>query len=143
MAGIHLTGMQAGKFRQIAVNTTNFAEKPGIATLWARKKIRNEMESLHLGADKEQVRKTVLATALEHHLVSDYTSLVAVEQQATRPAEKELTAAHLKTNLPQGWQHDKVFGGAAKTATQSELLMILGVLMLLLALVLARDRKER
>ena len=143
MAGIHLTGMQAGKFRQIAVNTTNFAEKPGIATLWARKKIRNEMESLHLGADKEQVRKTVLATALEHHLVSDYTSLVAVEQQVTRPAEKELAAAHLKTNLPQGWQHDKVFGGAAKTATQSELLMILGVLMLLLALVLARDRKER
>ena len=143
IAGLHLTGMQAGQFRQIAIDTTHFAERPGIAALWARKKIRNEMESLHLGADKEQVRKAVLATALEHHLVSDCTSLVAVEQQVARPAEKDLASAHLKTNLPQGWQYDKVFGGTAKTATPSELLMILGVLLLLLALLLAKDRKER
>jgi Ca-activated chloride channel homolog len=142
-AELHLTGMRAGRFQQIAIDTTHFAKRSGIAALWARKKIRNEMESLHLGADKEQVRKTVLATALEHHLVSDFTSLVAVEQQIARPAEKDLAVAHLKTNLPQGWQHDKVFGGAAKTATPSELLIILGFFLLLLALFLAKDRKER
>ena len=141
--GLHLTGMQAGRFRQIAIETATIAARPGIATLWARKKIRNEMESLHLGADKEEVRKTVLATALEHHLVSDYTSLVAVEQKVARPEEKDLASAHLKTNLPQGWQYDKVFGGAAKTASMSELLMILGFILLLVALILAKDRKER
>ena len=142
-AGLHLTCMQAGRFRQIAIETANSAARTGIATLWARKKIRNQMESLHLGADKEEVRKTVLATALEHHLVSDYTSLVAVEQKVARPEEKDLASAHLKTNLPQGWQYDKVFGGAAKTASMSELLMILGFILLLVALILAKDRKER
>jgi Ca-activated chloride channel homolog len=142
-AGLHLTGMQAGRFRQIAIETATIAARPGIATLWARKKIRNEMESLHLGANKEEVRKTVLATALEHHMVSDYTSLVAVEQKVVRPAGKDLALAHLKTNLPQGWQYDKVFGGAAKTASLSELLMILGFILLLVALILAKDRKER
>jgi Ca-activated chloride channel homolog len=142
-AELHLTGIRSGKFQQIAINTVHFAKRSGIESLWARKKIRNEMESLHLGADKEQVRQKVLATALEHHLVSDYTSLVAMEEQVARPAGENLATTQMKTNMPAGWQYGKVFGGSAKPATPSELLMILGVIMLLVALILAKDRKEQ
>lgn len=142
ISGLYLSGLRAGKAWQVVVDPTHFADRPGIAALWARKKIRNEMESLHLGADKEQVRKAVLATALAHHLVSRYTSLVAVEQKDSRPAGKNMTTSHLKTNLPKGWQYNKVFGGKAKTATPSELWMLLGYILLAFALILAKDSRK-
>ncbi len=143
ISGLTLTGLRAGKSWQVSVDTSHFANRSGIATLWARKKIRSEMESLHLGVDKDEVRKTVLATALAHHLVSQYTSLVAVEQKVSRPADKNLATGHLKTNLPKGWRYEKVFGGRAKTATPSELWMILGFLLLACALILAKDGRKR
>lgn len=137
-----LQGMRAGQPWQVVVNTTRFAGRPGIATLWARKKIRSEMESLHFGADRKEVRKTVLATALAFHLVSPYTSLVAVDQQISRPAGRDLAVRHMKTNLPAGWQYNKVFGGGAKTGTPSELWIILGGVLLIFALLLVKERKE-
>ncbi len=143
ISGLYLSGIKAGKAWRVAVDTTHFADRPGVATLWARKKIRNEMESLHLGEDKEQVRKTILATALAHHLVSQYTSLVAVEEKVSRPVDKDLAESHLKTNLPKGWQYGKVFGGRAKTATPSELWMILGCILLAFALILAKDGRKK
>jgi Ca-activated chloride channel family protein len=143
ISGLHLSGTKAGKVWQVAIDTTHFADRPGVATLWARKKIRNEMESQHFGADKEQVRKTILATALAHHLVCKYTSLVAVEEKVSRPVDKDLAVSHLKTNLPKGWQYGKVFGGQAQTATPSELWMILGCVLLAFALILAKDSRKK
>ncbi len=143
VARLYLTGLRAGRPWQIDVDTTHFANRPGIATLWARKKIRSEMESLHLGADKDLVRKIVQATALAHHLVSPYTSLVAVEKTVSRPAGAVIATSHLTTNLPRGWQYGQIFGGLAKTATFSDLWLILGCILLVVALVLAKERKVR
>ena len=49
--------------------------------------------------------------ALAYELVSQYTSLVAVDEQRVRPASERLDTAAVATNLPQGWEYDKVFGG--------------------------------
>ncbi len=99
------------------------------------------MESLHLGMDKEKVRKTVLATALEHHLVSKYTSLVAVEKMVSRPADREIVRKDQKTNLPHGWQYDKVFGGTAQTATPAAMYLLVGLILLSLSLYLLRVQR--
>lgn len=93
-----------------------------------------------LGGDKEQVRQTVLTTALESH--SRHTSFITIDQQVERSVEKFPATSYMKTNYPQRWPHDKVSGGTAKTATP-ELLMVLGFILSLLALLLAKDRKER
>ena len=71
------------------------------------------MESRSSGADPQQVREQILAVALEHHLVSKYTSLVAVEEKVSRPDGEQLHKAPLKTNLPAGWERERVFGGGA------------------------------
>ena len=57
-------------------------------------------------------------------------------------AEKDPATVDLKTGPPQVRSHEKIFGGAAKTVSPPEMLMILGFILLLMALLLSRDRKE-
>jgi Ca-activated chloride channel homolog len=141
---LQISGYAGNKVWQEQVNVQKLAERPGVATLWARKKIRSLMDSLGLGAAEEHIRNEVLSTALSHHLVSRYTSLVAVEQQVSRLPEEALSQSVLKNNLPQGWQAHKIFGGTAQTATPAQRHIIIGLLMLLAAfLLLSRNRRVR
>ena len=130
-----LKGKNQGVGWQVAVDTTSFGARAGIGALWARQKIRNQMESLALGAESTEVRKVVRTTALEHHLVSKYTSLVAVDTTISRPARENVDQAPVPTLLPQGWQPQAVFGGGPQTATSSQLLIAVGSGLLLLALI--------
>lgn len=52
----------------------------GLASLWARRKIR-DIEWYPRGRSAEEVRDEVTEVALEHHLVSRTTSLVAIDDQ--------------------------------------------------------------
>jgi len=63
--------------------TGNAPRGPGIAVRWARAKVRALMDSLHDGADPAAVRAEVVDVGLDFHLVTDYTSLVAVDDRAT------------------------------------------------------------
>ncbi|MCK5070836.1 MAG: hypothetical protein KAR01_09840, partial [Desulfocapsa sp.] len=141
---LHISGRVGADMWQQQINLQTVAERPGIASLWARKKIRSLMDSLALGVTKETVRTEVLKTALTHHLVSKYTSLVAVEKQISRPSEEDLAQSTLKTNLPHGWQAKQIFGGTAQTATPAQLKIVMGCLMLLAAFLLQlRSRRRR
>ncbi len=82
----------------------------GMATVWARHKIESLMDLFHEGAGEDEVREQVLAVALEHQLVSKYTSLVAVDVTPTRPQDEDLETRAVAVNLPEGWNFDKVFG---------------------------------
>jgi Ca-activated chloride channel family protein len=83
----------------------------GLSKLWARRKITDaEMARRLRQASTEETDKRVLALALDHHLVSRLTSLVAVDATPSRPEGVRLTRAELPLNLPAGWDFDKVFG---------------------------------
>lgn len=127
---------------QEQVSTKSLAGRPGIAVLWARKKIRSLMDALALGEKEETIRKEVLETALKHHLVSRYTSLVAVEQEISRPPQEVLSQSVLKNNLPQGWQHHKIFGGRAQTATPAQRYLLMGMILLCGAFLLLRRTRR-
>ena len=136
-----LAGQQGGvRPWQAAIDTTTFSDRPGIAVLWARKKIRILMDSLVAGADPQQVEQEVTELALANHLVSRYTSLVAVEEKVSRPDEANtpLRKGKVKSNLPAGWVHDKVFAGGADTATRASLLLLIGFILLVLSALLIR-----
>jgi Ca-activated chloride channel family protein len=129
-----LAGRLNGREWQTTIDTRTYGERQGIAKLWARKKMRSRMESMVLGADPQQVRETVLATALEYQLVSQYTSLVAVDTEASRPVDRDISQRPVVVKLPQGWQADAVFGGRPQTATPAQLRMLIGSFLLLSAL---------
>ena len=85
-------------------------DSSGVAKLWARDKIDGLMNALFEGGNPEEARKQVVALALEHSLVTEFTSLVAVDDTPARPGEESLTSRDVPINLPKGWDHSKVFG---------------------------------
>ena len=88
----------------------------GVAKLWARDKIDHLLDGLFEGGDREEVQRQVTALALEHGLVSEFTSLVAVDETPARPGEKTLISREVPINLPQGWNPRRVFGAPGQPA---------------------------
>ncbi|MCB1578154.1 MAG: hypothetical protein KDI81_12705, partial [Xanthomonadales bacterium] len=64
----------------------------GIARLWAQRKIENLEQSLERGANAADVRNEVLGLAIAHHLVSPYTSLIAVDRTPARDPMLDLAS---------------------------------------------------
>jgi Ca-activated chloride channel family protein len=106
---------------------------PGVAAVWARRKIAALMESKLDGAAADAIRAAVIEVALAHRLVSRYTSLVAVDVTPARPVDATLTSHAVPVNLPRGWEYAKVFGALPQTATPAGLHLALGGTLLLLA----------
>jgi Ca-activated chloride channel family protein len=106
------------------------SELPGISTLWARRKIEHLIDSRVTGTPEDLIRKLVVDTALEHHLVSPYTSLVAVDQTPARSAAAALERRTVENTMPAGgeWQ-----AALPQTATPGPLLRWLGAMALLAA----------
>jgi len=115
----------------------------GIGKLWARNKIDALLDSLHDGADKETVRSDIITLALNHHLVSKYTSLVAVDITPVRPQHEMLKSKAVPANLPHGQDAKKIFGIQAKTGTSQYMLFLLGCLFLVATLALFMFNQRR
>ncbi|MGH7230397.1 MAG: marine proteobacterial sortase target protein [Nitrospiraceae bacterium] len=106
--------------------------RTGLSMLWARAKIDSLMNERVTGADQDRIRRAVIDVAVKHHLVTRYTSLVAVDVTPARPADKDIKTHALKTNLPHGWDYTHVFG-LPQTATNGPIRLVMGLLLLALA----------
>jgi Ca-activated chloride channel homolog len=100
----------------------------GLGRLWAQRKIGALEDALRRGGDETVLKPQLLALALQHQLVSRYTSLVAVDKTPQRPADAALQSVEVENALPDGST------GFAQTATPARLWTALGLLCLLLAL---------
>ncbi|MEJ2589855.1 MAG: marine proteobacterial sortase target protein [Candidatus Thiodiazotropha sp.] len=107
---------------------------------WARQRIRELMAQSLNGEASQARRQAVIQLALEHQLVSPYTSLIAVERTPVRPATAPLKGGPVPLNLPAGWSAKHVFGSLPQTATAAPLSLLLGFLLLLASLWLWRRR---
>jgi len=103
------------------------------SVLWARYKISSLMDKLYEGEDKDAIKKELVNVALKHHLVSKFTSLVAVDVTPSRPLYEAMYKHALKTSLPKGMVYNKVFGHLPQTATTSELNLLIGFILFLIA----------
>ncbi|MBN8996317.1 MAG: marine proteobacterial sortase target protein [Rhizobiales bacterium] len=106
-----LTGTIAGKPWTETVDLAQAGEGSGIAKLWARRKIDDAEVAQSTGRiPSAEADRRILTLALEHHLVSRMTSLVAVDRTPVRPAGEPLRKSDIPINLPAGWDFDNVFG---------------------------------
>jgi Ca-activated chloride channel family protein len=110
-------------------------DDPGIGALWARAKIAALHDDERRGADPALTRKTIVDTAMTHHLVSKYTSLVAVDKTPVRPAGDPFASEQVPNLLPYGQSMNGIFGFPA-TATNALVLQRRGFLLLVAALLL-------
>ncbi len=114
--------------------------EPGMGVLWARAKIEALTDAMKGGETEADIRPAIVDLALAHHLVSQFTSLVAVDVTPTALPGTVPTKSALATNLPQGMSYEAVFGGLPQTATPAPLMALVGLVALLIALVAWRAR---
>jgi len=115
-------------------------ELTGIAALWARRKIEALVDSRVDGTNEALIRKLIVDTALEHHLVSPYTSLVAVDKTPSRSIAAALERKQIMNTTPAGAQWQTAL---PHTATPAPLFRWLGMLVLLVAGLSAAARQQR
>ena len=102
----------------------------GIDVLWARRKIEGLMDrysNLYKGVERDDVQYEITKLALNYHLVSKFTSLVAVDISPTRPTGEELVSKPVVKKIK-----------APQTATNSTLWMIVGLILMFVAFVFRR-----
>jgi Ca-activated chloride channel homolog len=135
-AQVIVRGRSGSTAWEYPVSIHTATEGAGLSTHWARRKIATLLDQRTADGAGESVRRAVIETALAHHLVSPYTSLVAVDVTPVRPPDASLSSHALETNLPTGWEFTAVLG-AGQGATSGALHLVLGLTALLAAVVLS------
>ena len=105
-----LTGRRGGEDLHVELDVRGGSNHAGVGRLWARRKIASLMNSLHDGAEVERVSNEVVNLGIAHHLVTRWTSLVAVDVTPTAPVELELETRAVPSLVPRGWSLRKLFG---------------------------------
>jgi Ca-activated chloride channel family protein len=111
-----LTGLNAGTpYKQTMelnlpeVNATN----PGIGSIWARAKVDRLMSEDWFGAQSgkpnKEIKDEIVQTALDHHIMTQYTSFVAVEEKYVTKGGKP-TLEVVPVEMPDGVSREGVFG---------------------------------
>ena len=127
---------------------------PGIRTAWARSKIASLLEQQHDAYTQEErdaLKNHIVQTSINHHLVSRFTSLVAVDVTPVN-SSGQLYSEKLKTNLPRGWKLGQAKHperqqmllaqlSLPQTATTAALHMIIASMLFALAMVFYQLRK--
>ncbi|HJT21403.1 MAG TPA: marine proteobacterial sortase target protein [Nitrospira sp.] len=128
-AGVTLAGSFGSMPWSTTVELKNQPARDGVSVYWARQKIASLMDQQRYGLDEPAIRQAIVDVALTHHLVSKFTSLVAVDQDPVRPTDKSLITHAMKTNLPEGQDYEAFFG-LPKTATSGQLQLLFGLFLL-------------
>ena len=119
----------------------NTIKHSGIHVQWARKRIASLLTQRSLSRDvevKDQLRGDVLKLALQHHLVSPFTSLVAIDTTPVRTPGIQALSHKLKNNAPKGTTF-----GLPKTATPLRLYNWLGLFCVALAALMTLFQRRR
>jgi len=111
-------------------------QSKGVASLWARRKISQLSSDLVTSHQKDLIKQEIINTSMTHHIVSKYTSLIAVEKNVSRDKNTGLYITQVANQLPHGNTMSPHYTSAPQTATNATQSFMLGLLCLSLALIL-------
>jgi len=78
-----------------------------IETLWARKRIDHLLDRLReYPRETHSIRDEVIGLSMKYHLMSPYTSLVAVEKDDKEREKKEIIRVDVPLMVPEGYKYD-------------------------------------
>ncbi|MBL7050126.1 MAG: marine proteobacterial sortase target protein [Nitrospira sp.] len=135
-----LTGIRGGRsfVAELPFDPLIADSHSAISMLWARNKIAALMDEYYLG--NEELKPEVISLAVEHGLITQFTSFVAVEHKIVNPGGDVLLSA-IPTELPEGWSIDKVKSAAKlkqlpQTASSKPLTAAAGLIIIVSGLLL-------
>ena len=110
----------------------NAKDTNNIDALWARKKVAHLMDQLHTQILPETIVKPkIIELGIRHHLLTKYTSFVAVENEPSKPLNVETKDKKIPNLMPKGSTMP-----VPQTATTAGQLSLVGSLLMLLAMLL-------
>ncbi len=133
---IRVSGMLADQQWSSQAQLDSRRDAKGLDRLWAQSRISDLEEQLSRGGDEGTLRPQIVDAALKAHLVSRYTSLVAVDKTPARASDSTLHSTQIPNVLPVG-------SAFAQTATPARLQLLLGFMALLLAMLIWRTQRVR
>jgi Ca-activated chloride channel homolog len=126
---IKLRGKAAGRdfVRDIPVEMPDAqARHDVLATLWARTKVDDLMsqdyQGMQYGSPRQDVRDQITKLGLEHRLMTQFTSFVAVEEMIVTDGGAP-RRVEVPVEIPEGVSHEGVFGERDEKVKQSQLRM--------------------
>lgn len=144
LSKINLSAHYQGKPWQNELKLNAQTRQSGLNVLWAKEKIgqltrdkrRASMRINSSEAEQYKYKSHITETALDHHLVSQYTSLIAVDVTQTRPAEAQSERQKVLNPLPKGISNQLVQlrGRLPQTATSASLKIVIGLILIGLAI---------
>jgi len=140
---LRLTGRREGRIWQQDLAITLVDGQSGLSKLWARDRIGELSRLKSMGGDTSALQAQILQLAVQYQVVSEYTSLVAVDTTPARLIGEALRSEQAPTSAPVGsyWQTGST--GFAQTATPAPLWMFGGLMALTLAFTLYSYRMVR
>ncbi|MBR9829533.1 MAG: marine proteobacterial sortase target protein [Oceanospirillales bacterium] len=101
-------------------------ESAGVEMDWAQRAVQDWRRAYLRGESQERMRNAIVELGLKHHLVTPYTSMVAVDKTPVRSAAEPLTSQAVPTAKPHGLQL-----ALAQGATGYQWTLMMGLVLLL------------
>jgi Ca-activated chloride channel family protein len=127
---VTVCGELEGRYWEMSSRQLPGSGGSNLATLWARNKIEALEDSRIFGSDPAAIRQQSLGLALEYGLLTQYTSLVAVDKTPSRTDTSGLESEEVPGLLPAG---SGAAFGFSQTATGWPARLILAFISLLVA----------
>jgi len=140
VVGISGDSVGGAWFQEIELGSDQ--QSSGIGALWARARISHLMDDQRRGANPDEIRDAIVETALTHHLVSKYTSLVAIDKTSVRAANGPMRIDQVPNLMAYGQNTNAIFGFPA-TATNATQMQLIGFSCFLTALMLMMTGRRR
>ena len=110
---VTVEGTVAGRAHRFTLDAAwNSPDQPGIPLVWARRKLAelNDEALVHGRFEDERWREDVLALALDHGLLSDFTAFLAVDSSRRTEGDHGITVP-VPVEMPQGVRYETTVGG--------------------------------
>jgi Ca-activated chloride channel family protein len=141
MSDLYVSGMAQDKpwSKVMALDTS--ANQIGLNVLWARRKITQLTRDRMVSSDKDELKAQIENVAMQHHLVSAYTSLVAVD---TTPTALDISHdRELKPHLPLSMNKTRSLQGRLpQTSTDGPLHLLFGLILMGVAVCIRSRQKN-
>ena len=122
LVALNITGWRGAHEWKQHVETGAAQVSEGVSKIYARRKIQ-DLKFSDPEQKKPETEMRITKLGIEHQIMSDYTSLVAVDEKILRPAHEKLVSVRHDPNLPKGWQLAS-FNPRAAAAAYDEVLKV-------------------
>lgn len=127
---VYLSGQTDNAAWSTELDASTGIDQAGLNVIWARKKIEQLSRDRLIANDRQVLNQQIEQVALEHHLVSEFTSLVAVD---VTPTALAISKDQQVTNNPAKATKRHV-GSLPQTATDADYRLRIGLLFIGVAL---------